>query len=76
MENIKVIFIIIFIWILISFGMYSCSLKISKIIYNNGIHEGCGGHWVYEMPIGHQHITSFLYRYDKCGLTVELEERY
>ena len=56
--------------------MYSCSLKISKIIYNNGIHEGCGGHWVYEMPIGHQHITSFLYHCDKCGLTVELDERY
>ena len=45
-------------------------------IYNNGIHKGCGGHWVYETAIGHQYTTSYIYQCDKCGITIEISEKY
>ena len=44
--------------------------------YNNGIHKGCGGHWVYENAVGHRLSTNFIYHCDKCGIAVELSERY
>ena len=44
--------------------------------YNNGIHKNCGGHWVYESAIGHYYTTNYIYHCDKCGMTVELSEKY
>lgn len=44
--------------------------------YNNGIHEGCGGHWVYETAVGHRYSTNFVYYCDKCGMTIEFVEKY
>jgi len=44
--------------------------------YNNGIHKDCGGHWVYENAVGHRFTTNFIYHCDKCGVVVELSEKY
>ena len=62
--------------ILILFLSHSCSSMLSAITYNNGIHEGCGGHWVYDTAVGHRYSTNFIYQCDKCGMTVELDEKY
>ena len=64
-----VLFIIIFI-------LSCCAATLSADIYNNGIHEGCGGHWVYDTAVGHRYTTNFIYQCDKCGMTVELSEKY
>ena len=56
--------------------MNSCEAVLSEKTYNNGIHEGCGGHWVYETAVGHRYSTNFIYHCDKCGETVELYDRY
>ncbi len=71
-ESIIMIFVLIF----IIFLSYSCSVTVSDHIYNNGIHEGCGGHWVYDTAVGHRYTTNFIYQCDKCGMTVELSEKY
>lgn len=39
--------------------------------WNNGYCE-CGGHWVYEQAIGHYNSTSYLYRCDECGKTINI----
>lgn len=62
--------------ILFLFLLHSCSSILSATTYNNGIHEGCGGHWVYETAVGHQYTTSYIYHCDKCGITIELNDRY
>lgn len=71
-ESIIMIFMLIF----IIFLSYSCSVTVSDHIYNNGIHEGCGGHWVYDTAVGHKYTTNFIYQCDKCGITVELSDKY
>lgn len=71
-ESIIMIFILIF----IIFLSYSCSVTVSDYTYNNGIHKGCGGHWVYDTAVGHRYTTNFIYQCDKCGITVELSEKY
>lgn len=62
--------------LIIMFIMNSCEAALSEKTYNNGIHEGCGGHWVYETAVGHRYSTNFIYHCDKCGETVELYDRY
>ena len=70
-------YIIIFIFLMILlFITRVCSVTTSTKIYNNGIHEGCGGHWVYDTAVGHRYTTNFIYQCDKCGITVELSEKY
>lgn len=56
--------------------MNACEATLSEKTYNNGIHEGCGGHWVYETAVGHRYSTYFIYNCDKCGETVELYNKY
>lgn len=68
--------IMIIICIIIIFIMSSCEAALSEETYNNGIHEGCGGHWIYENAIGHRYSTNFIYHCDKCGTVVELSEKY
>lgn len=70
----SLIFIVVLIVFL--FLLRSCSSALSAIMYNNGIHEGCGGHWVYDTAVGHRYSTNFIYQCDKCGMTVELDEKY
>ena len=70
----KIITLVILIFIM--FLIYSCNATASAYTYNNGIHEGCGGHWVYESAVGHYYTTNFIYHCDKCGMTVELSEKY
>ena len=68
--------IILIICVIIIFMMNACEATLSEKTYNNGIHEGCGGHWVYETAIGHRYSTYFIYDCDKCGTVVELSEKY
>ena len=68
--------IIIIICIIIIFIMNSCEATLSEETYNNGIHEGCGGHWIYENAIGHRYSTNFIYHCDKCGTVMEFSEKY
>ncbi len=48
-----------------------CSIEQDKKEWNNGYCE-CGGHWVYEQAVGHAHRTSYVYRCDECGKTLEV----
>ena len=68
--------IMIIICIIIMFIMNSCETVLSEKTYNNGIHEGCGGHWIYENAIGHRYSTNFIYHCDKCGTTIEFADKY
>lgn len=52
-------------------GMVKCSKDQDREEWNNGYCE-CGGHWVYEQAVGHQMITSYIYRCDECGKTIEV----
>ena len=72
----QVSLIFIGILILFLFLLHSCNSVLSATMYNNGIHEGCGGHWVYDTAVGHKYTTNFIYQCDKCGMTVELDEKY
>lgn len=74
--EIKGSIIILIICIIIMFIINSCEATLSEKTYNNGIHEGCGGHWVYENAIGHRCSTNFIYHCDKCGMTIEFVEKY
>ena len=62
--------------IIIIFIMSSCEATLSEETYNNGIHKGCGGHWIYETAVGHRYSTYFIYNCDKCGTVIELSEKY
>ena len=49
---------------------------LSYKIYNNGIHNNCGGHWVYQEAVGHRFDTGYIYSCDKCGFSIELANKY
>lgn len=74
--DIQASLIFIGIIILFLFLLHSCSSVLSATVYNNGIHKECGGHWVYETAVGHQYATNYIYHCDKCGVTVELNDKY
>lgn len=42
--------------------------------YNNGIHEGCGGHLIYQQAIGHRYTTAYVFKCDKCGAILEFDD--
>ena len=42
--------------------------------WNDG-HCECGGNWIYEQAIGHQYSTNYIYYCDKCGTTIEINEK-
>lgn len=54
------------------FGIVKCSREQEEKEWNNGYCE-CGGHWVYEQAVGHAYSTSYLYKCDKCGKTLEVD---
>lgn len=56
-------------------GLATCVANEDKKDWNNG-YCNCGGHWVYEQAIGHSYSTSYLYRCDECGKTIELWKYY
>ena len=35
--------------------------------WNDGVHQGCGGHWQFEQAVGHMFTTDYLYICDKCA---------
>ena len=74
--EIKASIIIIIICLIIMFIINSCEAVLSEKTYNNGIHEGCGGHWIYETAVGHRYSTNFVYQCDKCGMTIEFTDKY
>lgn len=43
-----------------------CTIS-DSVNWNYGIHDGCGGHWVYEQAVGHRFGTDYMYKCDKCG---------
>ena len=44
---------------------------IENAVWNEGIHQDCGGHWEYEQAIGHYFETNYIYCCDKCGAREE-----
>ena len=42
--------------------------------YNNGICHDCGGEYKYDQAVGHYFDTTYIYKCDKCGNIVELNE--
>ena len=45
-----------------------------KQLYNNGIHQDCGGAWVYQEPVGHKYSTTYIFKCNKCGLIKEFSK--
>ena len=74
--EIKGSIIILIICIIILLILNSCEAALSEKTYNNGIHEGCGGHWIYETAVGHRYSTNFIYQCDKCGEVIEIYDKY
>ena len=52
--------------------VYSIGKQNENKRWNNGKCE-CGGDWVYEQAVGHSFYTSYLYRCNQCGKTIEVE---
>ena len=64
--------ILVIILIVVLFVSRACSAD----RYNNGICKLCGGHYVYQQAVGHRYDTNYIYRCDKCGHTIEVDEVY
>lgn len=60
--------------ILILIVIFIISRACSSARYNNGICKICGGHYVYQQAVGHRYETNYIYRCDKCGHTIEVDD--
>jgi len=67
--HIIAIFVLVVI-VCILLGISSCSDTKS---WNNGYCE-CGGKWKYQQAVGHRYSTSYLYKCDKCGEMIEIDD--
>lgn len=75
MEIIKEILVVIGIFVAILLlvgGIWLCMEHVDKTEYNHGVCQECGGHLEYEQAVGHQYLTSYIYKCDKCGKRIEL----
>ena len=59
--------------ILILIVVFIISRACSSARYNNGICKVCGGRYVYHQSVGHAYTTDYIYRCDKCGHTIEVD---
>ncbi len=59
--------------ILILIVVLIISRACSAVRYNNGICQLCGGHYVYQQAVGHNYTTDYIYRCDKCGHVIEVD---
>lgn len=65
---INVVFIIFLVIVAITVHECSCYFGDQKISENCE----CGGHYQYQQAVGHQYLTTYIYRCDKCGKIVEV----
>lgn len=77
-EVLKLLGIFVVVGIVICFLMYlicprddDTTLSDSHIIYNDGIHDGCGGHWRLAAA---SNTVYYIYECDKCYKTLETVE--
>jgi hypothetical protein len=70
-EKLKTDIKALFICIALLVGIFIVDFIIDSNIWNNGTHNGCGGHWVYQQAVGHKYTTSYLYECDTCGTIYE-----
>ena len=59
--------------IIIVLFIQSCA---SSNLYNNGICRICGGNYEFYQAVGHQYFTNYLYKCDKCGNIIEVNQIY
>lgn len=59
--------------IIIVLFIQSCA---SNDLYNNGICRICGGNYEFYQAVGHQYFTNYLYKCDKCGNIIEVNQHY
>lgn len=59
--------------IIIVLFIQSCA---SNNLYNNGICRICGGNYEFYQAVGHQYFTNYLYKCDKCGNIIEVNQIY
>ena len=59
--------------IIIVLFIQSCA---SSNLYNNGICRICGGNYEFYQAVGHQYFTNYLYKCDKCGNIIEVNQHY
>lgn len=59
--------------IIIVLFIQSCA---SNDLYNNGICQICGGNYEFYQAVGHQYFTNYLYKCDKCGNIIEVNQHY
>lgn len=45
----------------------------SAFRYNSGVCKICGGHYVYQQAVGHRYTTAYIYRCNKCGHIIEVD---
>ena len=48
----------------------------SNDIYNNGICKICGGNYEFYQAVGHRYTTNYLYKCEKCGNIIEVNQLY
>lgn len=48
----------------------------SSNAYNNGICKICGGNYKFYQAIGHKYTTNYLYKCEKCGNIIEVNQYY
>jgi len=70
----RIILAIIFI-LAIVFVAAKCEASKRAEVWNNGYCE-CGGHWKYEQAVGHQYMTTYVYKCDECGNRIEVSKYY
>lgn len=59
--------------IIIVLFIQSCA---SNNLYNNGICRICGGNYEFYQAVGHQYFTNYLYKCNKCGNIIEVNQHY
>ena len=65
--------VLLLLLVLIVLFISSCN---SSNTYNNGICKLCGGHYKFFQAVGHQFFTNYLYKCDKCGNIIEVNQKY
>ena len=76
MKNILFILGILIGTLIVIIGIHIVFNILSYKLYNNGIHNNCGGHWIYQEAVGHKYHTGYIYSCDKCGLSIEITNKY
>lgn len=72
-DDINLLIVIFAVIIIILIAIYGHEYEKNKNEWNNG-YCSCGGHWKYKQSVEDGDNTTYIYRCDNCGKTIEVEE--